>query len=299
MGYGTTFSKKPGPHVVAHRRRSEGHPLIARVSRSLVVGVALAILASTAAWSEQSRSSGSSKSLQAKASDPTEPLVQLTIDNDLAVSNRGGTGVGYQLLVQPVIPLPPFRRFPVGQIVRPSIPVILSPGPDRVAGLGDITLFDIFLPRRFSWGALGAGPVAVFPSATDDRLGQGKWQLGPAAALIYEAIAHLQLGVILQNPISVAGDDDREGVNALVVQPIAQYNLSRGYYVSIGDFTWSFDWKNGGKPTIPLALQVGRVMPIFGHQWNLAVEPFYLVAHDGPSPRWGFRFGISLLLPEG
>jgi 5-methylthioadenosine/S-adenosylhomocysteine deaminase len=42
-----------------------------------------------------------------------------------------------------------------------------------------------------------------------------------------------------------------------------------------------------------------RVMPIFGQQWNFALEPFYFVAHDGPSPRWGFRVGISLLLPEG
>jgi hypothetical protein len=264
----------------------------------ILTGVVAVIAAGAPASGDESRSSGSSKSLQAKAADPTEPLVQLTIDNDLAVSNRGGTGVAHQLLVQPVIPLPPFERFPVGQIIRPSIPVITTPGPDRVTGLGDITLFDIFLPRRFSWGALGAGPVFVFPSATDDRLGQGKWQLGPASVLIYEAIPHLQLGMILQNPISFAGDGDRPGVNSLQVQPIAQYNLPSGWYVSVGDFTWSFDWKNGGKATIPLALQAGRVMPIFGQQWNLGLEPFYVVAHDGPSPRWGFRFGISLLLPE-
>jgi hypothetical protein len=225
-------------------------------------------------------------------------IVEVPLENDVAVSNHGGSGAAYQLLAQPVIPLPPLRRFPVGQIIRPSIPVIVSPGPDRVAGLGDITLFDIFLPRRFSWGALGAGPVVVFPSATDDRLGQGKWQVGPAAALIYEAIPHLQLGVIIQNPISVGGDRDRPGVNTLLVQPIAQYNLPDGWYASIGDMTWSFDWENGGKATIPLALQVGRVMPIWGQNWNLALEPFYVVTHDGPSPSWGFRVGISLLLPE-
>ncbi len=51
-------------------------------------------------------------------------------------------------------------------------------------------------------------------------------------------------------------------------------------------------------PTIPLASQVGRVLPIFGQQWNLAVEPFYMLVHDGPAPRWGIRFGLSLLLPE-
>jgi len=71
------------------------------------------------------------------------------------------------------------NRFPVGQIIRPSIPIITSPGPDRTTGLGDISLFDIFLPERYEWGAWGIGPVFVFPTATDDRLGQGKWQMGP------------------------------------------------------------------------------------------------------------------------
>jgi len=49
---------------------------------------------------------------------------------------------------------------------------------------------------------------------------------------------------------------------------------------------------------VSLAVQAGRVLPILGYQWNLGVEPFYVVAHNGPSPEWGFRFGISLLLPE-
>ena len=197
-----------------------------------------------------------------------------------------------------MVPVPPLKWFPLAQIVRPSIPIIVTPGPDRVSGLGDIGLFDLFLPRRFSWGSFGLGPVFVFPSATDDRLGAGKWQVGPAAALIYEAIPNLQIGVILQNPISFAGDRDRPDVNELSVQPILQYNLPRGWYVSMGDFNWTFDWENDGKATIPLAVQAGRVLPIFGYQWNLGLEPFYVVAHNGPSPEWGFRIGISLLLPE-
>ena len=62
--------------------------------------------------------------------------------------------------------------------------------------------------------------------------------------------------------------------------------------------TRAFDWKQDEDATLPLAFQAGRVMPILGQQWNLAVEPFYLVAHEGPSPRWSIRFGVSLLLPE-
>jgi hypothetical protein len=258
-----------------------------------------ALTLSSRGWAADGSPSAPKQSLQAAAADPTWPLIQAALDYDFAVSNRGGNGSAYRLLFQPVIPLPPFEGFPIGQIIRPSLPLIESPGPDRVTGLGDLTIFDVFLPRRFSWGALGAGPVFVFPTATDDRLGQGKWQLGPAAALIYQAIPHVQIGAILQNPISFAGDADRSSVNQLLVQPIAQYNFPDGWYVSMGDLSWTFDWKQGGEATIPLAFQAGRVFPLFGQQWNLAVEPFYTVVHSGPSPRWGFRFGFSLLLPEG
>jgi hypothetical protein len=250
------------------------------------------------AWGADSRSSGPSKSLSAAAADPTEPLLQLTTDHDVAVSNRKGEGAAYQFLIQPVIPLQSSKVFPVAQIIRPTIPIGTSPGPNRKSGLGDVALFDIFLPDRFSWGSFGLGPTFVFPTATSDRLGSGKWQVGPAAALIYEAIAHIQLGVIIQNPISFAGDGDRHSVNEMTLQPIAQYNFPKGWYVSIGDLNWTLDWESGGDLTLPVALQVGRVMPIFGPQWNLGIEPFYVASHHGPSPRWGFRFGISLLVPE-
>jgi hypothetical protein len=262
--------------------------------------LAWAVLTLSAAESGAADPSSAPKQpLQAAAADPTWPLIQVTLDYDLAVTNRGGSGSAHRLLFQPVIPLAPFKGFPVGQIIRPSLPLISSPGPDRATGLGDLTIFDVFLPRRHSWGALGAGPVVVFPTATDDRLGQGKWQIGPAAAVIYQAIPNVQIGVILQNPISFAGDADRQSVNQLLVQPIAQYNLPDGWYVSMGDLTWTFDWKHGGDATIPLAFQAGRVFPLFGQQWNLAVQPFYTVVHSGPSPRWGIRFGFSLLLPQG
>jgi hypothetical protein len=68
--------------------------------------------------------------------------------------------------------------------------------------------------------------------------------------------------------------------------------------MSIGDFTWSFDWEDGGAATIPLTLQVGRVVAFGGQMWNLAVEGEYTAVHPGPAPRWGIRLGISLLLPE-
>ena len=132
-------------------------------SRVFVAGARVALVLSCimigTANAEPSRSSGDGKSLQAMAADPTEPLVQMSVFNDFVPDTRKGKGVANQVLLQPVIPLPAFSRFPAGQILRPSIPIITTPGPDRVTTIGDITLFDLFTPERVS--SAGSGDRGV------------------------------------------------------------------------------------------------------------------------------------------
>ena len=59
-----------------------------------------------------------------------------------------------------------------------------------------------------------------------------------------------------------------------------------------------FSWEDGGAPTIPLALQVGRVVKMGSLAWNLAMEGEYTVVNAGSAPIWSLRFGVSLLIPE-
>jgi hypothetical protein len=240
----------------------------------------------------------SKQPLQAQATNPNAPLIQFNVFNTSGPTNSEGESWANLIIIQPFIPVKPLRWFPIAQIMRPSVPILTTPGPNRVTGLGDIAFFDVLVPDHYSWGSWGIGAAFVFPSATDDKLGAGKWQLGPAFTLLFQGIPNVQLGVIVQNPISFAGDSDRPDVNQMLIQPIAQYNFPKGWYASIGDFTWSFDWENGGAPTIPLALQVGRVVKIGGLVWNLAMEGEYTVANAGGAPIWSLRFGVSLLIPE-
>jgi len=269
--------------------------------RNIILGVALALLRESPAHAETGEvgpGHPSKQPLQAQATNPNAPLIQLNIFNTSGPIEGAGGSWGNQLLIQPVIPIKPLRWFPIAQILRPSVPVITSPDPGRVTGLGDIAFFDVLVPDHHVWGSWGIGAAFVFPSATDDKLGAGKWQLGPAVTVLFQKIPNVQLGLIVQNPISVAGDSGRPSVNQLLLQPIAQYNFPKGWYTSIGDFTWSFDWEDGGAATIPLALQIGRVVAIGGLNWNLAMEGEYTVANAGAAPIWSLRFGLSLLIPE-
>jgi hypothetical protein len=134
------------------------------------------------------------RALAAKAADPTAHLAQLTFDETFVGGTRGAEGYANSLLFQPVIPLGPLGPIPFGQILRPSVPLLTTPGPDRTTGLGDITLFDVFTPLRRAWGTWGIGPVFVFPTGRDERLSAQKWQIGPAAAFLYDAIPNLSSG---------------------------------------------------------------------------------------------------------
>jgi hypothetical protein len=239
------------------------------------------------------------KSLTAQASDPTAPLLQLQVTNLWMPANHNGDGYANLLQAQPVIPIPKFSNVPVSQVTRLTVPMLTSPDPGRTTGLGDISFFDVFVPKARPWGVWGAGLGVVFPTAASDALGAGKWQLGPAFTAMFYGVPSWQFGAVVQNPFSIAGDSDRESVDALLVQPIVNY-LMGPWYVGIGDFTWQFDWTESGAATIPLGLQVGRIVTMGGQRYNLSAELECTAAHlrGATYPKWGIRLGAVLLLPE-
>ena len=119
----------------------------------------------------------------------------------------------------------PHRLFGWPQILRATVPIMTSPDEPlgSTTGLGDISIFDVFL---FKAGPLelGFGPQLTIDSATDDRLGTGKWQAGVAGV----AIAPLSWGLLdglVTYQHSFAGEGDRPTQNSLQAQPFGIYNL--------------------------------------------------------------------------
>src|SRR5512147_1873107 len=125
-------------------------------------------------------------------------------------------------------------------------------------------LFDLaVLPwsRRVSGFYVGVGPVFVFPTATDERAGQGAWQVGPALGAIYKGIPGVLLGTLIQNPISFAyTGGDRASQNTLIVQPIVLVHVWQGLYVKSADASWAIGWHEGAARTFPLSFGLGYVL---------------------------------------
>ena len=178
------------------------------------------------------------------------------------------------------------------------MPIVTSPDEPigSETGLGDINLFDLFI---FKAGRveLGAGPQMTFPTATDDRLGTGKWQAGAAVFGVAPQSWGL-LGGLVTYQHSFAGDDDRATTSVLQAQPFVIVNLPQGFYLR-STATWNFDLEQDAY-YIPIGFGVGKVWVLKnGATFNLFAEPQYTVAHDGIAPAWQVFMGLNMQFPIG
>jgi hypothetical protein len=223
------------------------------------------------------------RQLANEANDPTAPLTTLQLRDVILPKADGWTSAGNGLEIQPLLPFQGSKYVPLDQLMRMTIPMIWTPDPDGVFGLGDIDFFDLFLvPEK--WGKWGFGPSLAFPTATDPSTGDGKWQAGPAVALIVARIPNAQVGFVVQNPISFAGSPSRPPVSVLSITPTLTYNFPGAWFAGYPDFELSFDWQNGGAATIPVGLQIGKVVDFGRRPFLFAIEAAKLVAKPDDLP---------------
>jgi hypothetical protein len=237
------------------------------------------------------------QSAASAAGDPMAPIIQFTIQDTLAVDSHKESGVANRLTLQPVIPIAPGKIIPYIQVARVTFDVLsTTTSPDSQTGIGDLTAFDQFIVKRSRALSLGVGAIVVLPTASDDKLGQGKYQIGPSFSFLSNT-GKWQFGSILQDQFSVGGQSDRDYVHEATWQPILNYVTGKWYF-GVGDFSWTLDWHNQNHLDIPLAFQVGYVTKIGEYNYNFSIEPYKMLNYSGPSENWGIRFGLVLMLPE-
>jgi hypothetical protein len=243
---------------------------------------------------EPAPASPSTPNLVKQANAPVSSILQLRFQDDFAPESEGGDGDGNLFSIAITMPLPEYRLLPFPQLSLLTIPAAVTP-PGESTDFGDIRLVDIavFQPHdSFLWGV---GPTLVFPSAGDDRTGQGKWQAGPVMAAAFSPARWL-VGFIARNPISFAGDDDRADVNVLLLQPFVTYQLGGGWFLR-SQPQMIFNWERD-RQMIPIDLGFGRVFELGSQRVNVFVEPYWNAAGDEPAPEYGVIFGMGLLYPN-
>jgi hypothetical protein len=271
------------------------HALLAVVVRSLPFVLVFCAAASMArAQSPPAGTVAEPRDLANQVNNPAAPLTLVQLRNLVLPDAAGAGGPSNLFQIQPVLPMGPFKTLPIVQLVKITLPFVSLPSPVGMGGVGDLEVFDLVTVAQ-SWGRWGYGPSLVFPTASVTALGEGKWQAGPAFALMFTGIRNLTAGAVVQNPMSFAGESDRPGVNNMIVTPTVTYSLEKGWFAGLSDYDWTFDWKNGGAPTVLLGAQVGRVVNIGTQALSVSIEVGGAAVKPSGSPSPGWLVGIEFV----
>ena len=125
--------------------------------------------------------------LAKKTQNPVASMVSVPLQYNLDFGIGSADETRQLFNIQPVMPFSLNSDWNL--IVRTILPLIAAQSPvqggENRSGMGDITQSFFFSPKQPVHGwILAAGPVVLYPSATDDALGSEKWSAGPTAVAL-------------------------------------------------------------------------------------------------------------------
>ena len=185
-------------------------------------------------------------------------------------------------------------------ITRTILPIISQPAPgtDRTVGLGDLNFTGFFSPKKPGKVIWGVGPALVFPTATDDVLGTGKFSLGPSVVAL-TIKSQWVIGALASNVWSVAGSDERADVNFFLMQYFINYNFPSDWYLTSAPIiTSNWEADSGEQWIVPFGGGGGKVFRIGKQPMNINTQVFYNVETPTNGPKWQWRFQIQFLFPK-
>jgi hypothetical protein len=185
--------------------------------KEIVVCSLLVLALSTAVAAEETTKNYSAMELARQEQNPLARFSRLQFEDNVQFGFGPDNEALNFLRIQPVIPFYLNENWDL--IIRTVIPIAHQPWPESADGLSDIGLQFFLTPARIDKFIWGAGPSFLFPSATEEMIGTGKWSAGPAAAGIFISGPWVA-GAVIQNLWSFAGDDARQDVNAMTLRPI-------------------------------------------------------------------------------
>ncbi|MGI9290742.1 MAG: hypothetical protein ACR2QG_05640 [Gammaproteobacteria bacterium] len=245
-----------------------------------------------------------------KTNNPISDAWLLITQNDFTV--LGGDGIdGTEnlnvLKFQPVLSFPMFDESwnylfrPVVQITSAPLDDDLEstdPFGDRTNGLGDLVLLNLFGPNRNDGWIWGLGPTFIVPTATEDVLGQEKWQAGPALLAVRLGnksggwgLDHFNIGALAQQWWSFGGDSDRDAVSQMDIQYFINWRRDPIRLIGMTP-NIRINWKESGSDRYSIPVGLGTISLFkWGNtpvRWGVEAQ-YYVTQPDPVAPEWNFR----------
>jgi hypothetical protein len=144
-----------------------------------------------------------------------------------------------------------------------------NPNGNYEFGLGDVLAQGVLINRlteRFAWGF---GAQLIFPTATQDQMGSGKYQVLPTAVFRVttpEIMKGSWFALGVRYDVSFAGADDRTDKNELQFAPTFNISLPRCWFIDLypsNDIRYNLGDKrpgDTGRLFVPLDFMVGKML---------------------------------------
>jgi len=187
-----------------------------------------------------------SEELAKKLANPVASLISVPFEYDYD-SDIGPTESGSRWTVT-TKPVAPFSLNESWNLITRTIVAYvnqedLAPGLGKQDGLSDLQTSLFFSPKVPVNGfILGAGPVFVFPTASDDLLGTEKWSAGPTGVVLKQQ-GPWTYGMLSQHTWSFAGDDDRDYVSSTFLQPFLTFTTKTATSFTVQTES-TYNWNN-------------------------------------------------------
>jgi hypothetical protein len=242
-------------------------------------------------------SENETEELARAAQNPVANMISVPIQNNTDFNFGPEDKTMSTTNIQPVVPFGLNDEWNL--ITRTIIPVVsqpeMQPGQDRETGLGDTT-FTAFLspanPGKWIWGA---GPVALIPTNTDDRLGADEWGAGISAVALTMRGPWV-VGSLVSNVWDIDGDTD---INFFTWQYFVNYNMDDGWYLTTSPIvTANWEAESGEKWTVPVGGGAGKIFRIGEQPMNAQFQYFYNVEKPDPVGDWSIRMQLQFMFPK-
>jgi len=167
-------------------------------------------------------------------------------------------------------------------------------------GVGDTIATFFLTPAHTGPVIWGVGPALLIPTATNGNLGAGKWDLGPAVAVLVQPDWG-SFGAVAQNIWSLPANSQRLSVHQMQIETSLSYNLPDGWYVFTSP-TINADWTQSGQHRwfVPFGGGIGRTFNIANQavDLNIAVYSNAIRPAREFSPKWQMSLQCTLLYPR-
>jgi len=243
----------------------------------------------------------SAEELAKIAQNPMGNLVSVPFQENMYLNKGPLSGTYNSLNIQPIIPVSLNSEWYI--LTHTSLPVVslpsLAPDQSRSNGIGDVQFSAYLTPASPGEWIWGAGTIAQMPTHSSAVLGNKNAGLGPTFVLMHIEHGNPWVVGLQVNTVWSVGNSTSPSYRNGLVEPIVNYNLKEGLYVtSAPEWTVSWDAKGSQQWTVPMGGGVGKIFHFRKLPLNTQLSAYYNVVRPDFAPNWLLQLQVQLMFPK-